>query len=50
MLRPGVRVPLYLPSRSTTQACCWGTTLMDWLMNTNATMSKIKPISMMLTF
>jgi hypothetical protein len=28
--RPGVRVRSYLPSLSTTQACCWGTILKVW--------------------
>src|SRR6478752_418887 len=38
MFRPGASVAWYLPSRSTTQACCWGTTLMVLKTNTSAMM------------
>src|ERR1035437_10237478 len=38
--KPGVRVPLYLPRRSTTHACCCGTTLIDWVMKITAMTNK----------
>src|SRR5450830_1819876 len=42
MFRPGPRVAWYLPSRSTTHACCWGTTLMVLKTKTRATSSSTR--------
>ena len=45
-LRPAVSVPWYLPSRSSTQALCCGTTLTDCTTKTTAMMRKRMAISM----
>src|SRR5690606_37483479 len=39
MLSPGPSTELNLPSRSTTHACCWGTTFRAWVTNTTASTS-----------
>src|SRR5574343_833184 len=45
--RPGERLAWYLPKRSTTQACCWGTTLTVLAMNRTARASNTTAISML---
>src|SRR6185295_2981981 len=42
---PGVRVRSYLPSFSTTQACCWGTILNVWKTKIAAMTRRMRAIS-----
>jgi hypothetical protein len=45
--RPGASVAWYLPSRSTTQAFCWGTTLTERMMKMAAMTKSRNAISML---
>src|SRR3954471_3343403 len=48
--RPGVSVASYLPSRSTTHACCCGTTLIDRTTKMTATTNRTSAISIEFPF
>lgn len=48
--RPGAREEWYLPRRSTTQAFCWGTTLIERVMKIAAMTNRMTAISMTCRF